>query len=143
LRKRGILEAKIKAPTNTGLVGAWNFDEGSGNTANPNTGALIGTLQGPDWTTDSISGNAISFSSEDQDYATFPMSPTYDVTGVNSFSVSTWIKVDDFEPSGPLGSFRFIASGGMADNAGWLMYIRKYNGKLKLIFLDKHRLDDR
>ena len=75
-----------------GLVGYWNFDEGSGTTAadssgTGNTGTLI---NGPAWTTGKVGNGALSFDGAD-DYVNIPSSAIYDFAG--DFTVSAWVNI--------------------------------------------------
>lgn len=81
----------IKAPSNTGLVGYWSFEDGSGTKAedfsptNSNTGTLT---NGPTWVDGKI-GKALSFDGAD-DY----ISTTFDAP-TSSFSVSALVKTNN------------------------------------------------
>ncbi len=75
---------------NTGLVGYWKFDEGTGTTAtdssgNGNTGTLT---NGPSWISGQI-GGALSFDGSN-DY--IETSSVVGNVGVNDFSISFWVK---------------------------------------------------
>jgi len=62
--RAAIPQTTVKAPTKTGLVGAWTLDEGTGTKANDSSGTgNSGTLSGaviPTWTTGKL-GKALSF----------------------------------------------------------------------------------
>ena len=85
--------ASVIASLDQGLVGHWNFDEGSGQSAldatdNNNDGAINGAA----WTINGKLGQALQFDGQD-DFIEVP----YDVSLnlVNSFTVSVWIKLAD------------------------------------------------
>ena len=77
-----------------GLVGYWSFDEGSGNVAHDSVGSNNGEIYGASWTSDSVSGNALSFDG-DRDYVTVPHSPDLNFADADSFTLSAWVKRDD------------------------------------------------
>src|SRR3989344_5954676 len=75
----------------SGLVGYWNFDEGTGTTAqgssgNNNTGILT---NGPTWTTGKI-GQALNFDGVD-DYVDVANESNFDFERTDSFSISAWV----------------------------------------------------
>ena len=76
----------------SGLVGYWKFDEGSGTTAHDTSGnGNDGTITGARWVT-GISGSALKFS-DTNTYVLMKRFPD----GINSnseFTVSFWIKID-------------------------------------------------
>lgn len=85
--RAAIPQTTVKAPTKTGLVGAWTFDEGTGTRANDssglgNTGTLVGS---PVWTTGKL-GKALSFTGSNYvDTGTkFP-------TLTTAITVSAWV----------------------------------------------------
>lgn len=84
-----IKKTTVVTPNNTGLIGYWSFDDGSGTTAedfSPN-GTNIGTLtNGPIWTNGRV-GKAVIFDGTD-DYAGIPTAK------INSgdFTYSIWVK---------------------------------------------------
>src|SRR3990167_8862308 len=89
------LEIAIAAAPTSGLVGYWNFDEGSGATVadssgNGNNGTLSG---GPTWVTGKVGSGALSFDGTN-DYINIPSSALYDFAG--DFTVSAWV----YEPVG-------------------------------------------
>jgi peptidoglycan hydrolase-like protein with peptidoglycan-binding domain len=74
------------APT-SGLVGYWNFDEGSGTTASDASGnGNSGTINGAAWTTGKV-GGALSFDGSSS--VTIPNSSSINISGPFTFSV--WI----------------------------------------------------
>jgi hypothetical protein len=75
-----------------GLVGYWQFDEGSGTSGSDssgqgNTGNLINT---PTWIA-GVSGNALSFNGTNQ-YVNIPDDNTLDF-GTIDFTIAAWIKM--------------------------------------------------
>src|SRR3990167_283101 len=85
---------RIAAAPTSGLVGYWNFDEGSGATVadssgNGNTGTLT---NGPTWTTGKI-GQALSFDGSN-DYVDAGTGSSLNLA--SSLTVSAWIKPDTF-----------------------------------------------
>lgn len=76
-------------PNETGLVGYWKFDEGSGTTANDSSGYNNhGTLYNdPAWIKGKI-GKALNFDGVD-DYVNVPDSPSLDIT--NNLTVEAWV----------------------------------------------------
>ena len=81
---------------NTGLLGHWTFDEGSGNTAgdssgNEKHGALVPVSpDGPGWTTEGRLDGALEFDGVD-DYVDFG-DVLNDIDIQIPFTVSTWVK---------------------------------------------------
>jgi len=83
-----------------GLVGYWNMDEGSGQTAydGSQVGVNDGTLHGPKWTTGvrplsgaARGGGGLSFDGVD-DFVRVPNSPSVNVTG--DITVEKWVRLD-------------------------------------------------
>jgi hypothetical protein len=108
------LYAKTEQAINeAGLVGHWNFDEGTGTTAYDSSGNNnVGTLvNGPTWV-DGKYGKALSFDGVN-DYVAVPHSNSLDFERTDSFTISSWITVDS------LSDYRNII--GKNDNAyrGW------------------------
>jgi len=86
------------ASAQTGLVGYWKFDEGSGNTAHDSSGnGNTGTLtNGPVWV-DGKYGKALKFDGVD-DYVSIPHSSSLDISG-NQMTVDYWMKLTvDWHP---------------------------------------------
>ena len=80
------------ADITTGLVGHWNFDEGSGMTAVDSAGTNTGTLiNNPTWITTGQIDGALSFNGTN-DYVTISDNSTLE--GFLSMTVATWIKSD-------------------------------------------------
>lgn len=77
-----------------GPVGYWNFEEGSGTSANDSSGnANTGTLtNGPVWTAGKL-GKGINFDGSN-DHVLVADSSTLDFTAGSSFTVSGWMKHD-------------------------------------------------
>lgn len=85
----------------TGLVGWWNFDEGSGTSAADSSGSgNTGTLtNGPTWTTASKVGPyALSLTGASYQYVTPPDSASLDISG--SWSNAAWVKFSSLPASG-------------------------------------------
>ncbi|MFA6097658.1 MAG: LamG-like jellyroll fold domain-containing protein [Candidatus Paceibacterota bacterium] len=84
-----------KALADTGLVGYWSFDEGTGMTAadssgNGNTGTL---LNGPVWTTGK-KWNALQFDGIN-DYVDLGSNASLNFGAADNFSISSWININD------------------------------------------------
>jgi hypothetical protein len=85
-----------KADLTSGLIGYWQFEEGSGITAADSSGAgRNGTLAGPIWTT-GRSGRGLMFDGVN-DYVSIP---TFDVPG-SAMTISAWFKADRLGNSDP------------------------------------------
>ena len=81
---------RAAAPTN-GLVGYWNFDEGSGTVANDTSGNNNnGTINGATWTAGKVGNGALSLNGVNQ-YITINNSPSLNPIVI---SISAWIKTD-------------------------------------------------
>ncbi len=75
----------VSGPPATGLLGYWNFNEGTGTVANDSSGnGYSGTVSGPTWVTGYI-GSALSFNGS-SNYMVTPAIPF-----TNSFSISAWV----------------------------------------------------
>lgn len=88
---------KIKAATNTGLVGYWAFNEGAGTKANDssgngNHGIFPGGASNPSWVYGKH-GKALSFDG-DNDYVTAPSSQK--LRPSRNFTISAWVKFNNF-----------------------------------------------
>ena len=83
--------APIKATPDSGIVGLWHFDEGTGSTAYDSSGCgNDGTLSGGKF------GNALYFDGVD-DYVNIPDNPTLDLTG--DITLEAWILIKSFSTS--------------------------------------------
>ena len=81
---------RARIVTDSGLVGYWKFDEGSGNIAHDSSGnGNDGTVVGASWTS-GVSSGALKFDGIDN-YVGVPSLPSVCVTG-NQISVQLWIK---------------------------------------------------
>ena len=103
----------------TGLVGEWNFDEGSGNTAHDSSGyGNDGTIHGANWTTGKF-GNALEFDGSD-DYVS--VDDNDQQLAPDALTFEAWIKV----LSGWSNSDRIVSKkGSLSWNAasGWSLEI--------------------
>lgn len=73
------------AASTSGLVGYWNFDEGSGSTAGDSAGnGNSGTISGATWTTGKVGSGALNFTGSN--YVSIPT-----INLGNTFSVSVWV----------------------------------------------------
>ena len=120
--RAAVPQTTTKAPTKTGLVGHWTFNEGTGTRANDssglgNTGTLVGS---PTWTTGKL-GKALSFNGSNQFIrASVPAARTSVVT------VSAWIK-----PASSMTSRQdFLASGSAAlySTNNWIFSVKGNTG---------------
>jgi hypothetical protein len=78
---------------NSGLVGWWKFDDGSGTSAadssgNGNTGALHNT---PTWTTSGKYGDALVFANASNNYVDIANPANFDLGATNPFSLAAWV----------------------------------------------------
>jgi len=79
----------------SGLVGYWKFDEGSGTTVGDSSGnGNTGTINGATWTSDSVSGQALDFDGLD-DYIEIQDSTSLHIS--NTITVAAWVKYDAIE----------------------------------------------
>jgi parallel beta-helix repeat protein len=89
----------------TGLVGYWSFDEGSGTTASDSSGNRNdGTIYGAAWT-DGKFGKALSFDGTD-DYALVPASASLNIS--DAVTIAAWMKLENV----PIEAYEFIDSAG-------------------------------
>jgi hypothetical protein len=86
---------RLMNPTSAILKGLWNFDEGKGVTAADLSGNnYAGKLQGgTSWTTGQL-GFAISLSSASKGFVAVPMAV---IDTAQSYSVTTWVKLDNLD----------------------------------------------
>ncbi|MHC4629202.1 MAG: LamG domain-containing protein [Planctomycetota bacterium] len=104
------------ADLTTGLVGYWNFDEGSGATANDLSGNNNdGTITGATWTSSGMYGGALNFDGTN-DYVMVPDDDSLDLSG--GMTIAAWIN------SGSTSGPRVIAAK-WDDNIGQHSYIFK------------------
>lgn len=85
-----VLVAAIPAVTEAGLIGYWNFDEGSGTTAFDSAGDNDGVIYGAEWV-DGVIGGALDFDGEG-DYMAVADAPSLRVNQNATFSISVWAK---------------------------------------------------
>jgi chitodextrinase len=84
--------AHASAPT-SGLVGYWNFDEGSGTTAADYSGnGNTGTITGATWTTGKVGKGALDFNGV-SDYINAGTGSSLTLTG--DMAVSAWVNIND------------------------------------------------
>jgi prepilin-type N-terminal cleavage/methylation domain-containing protein len=98
-------------------VGVWNFDEGSGTTANDSSGyGNNGSISGASYTTDTPSGEgyALSFNGVDNE---IQIADKPEFNGSGEFSVSVWIKSSD-----PGAGFLMWHNGYYDIQTGWSIY---------------------
>jgi hypothetical protein len=109
------------ADLTTGLVGYWNFDEGSGTIANDlsgnnNDGTIFdGATPGATWTSSGVYGGALSFDGTN-DYVLVPDDDSLDLS--SGMTIAAWIN------SGSTSGARVIAAK-WDDNIGQHSYIFK------------------
>ena len=121
------------APT-SGLVGYWNFDEGTGTTAgdssgNGNTGTLV---NGPTWTTGKVGSGALQFDGVN-DYVNMgdPVSGIFDFGSTNPFTVSAWFKTSS------LAVDRAIVTKSLSNNnQGYFMRVTQSTNLLQVRIRD-------
>ncbi len=101
-------------PDNTGLVGQWTFDEGSGTAAadssgNNNHGTIQGSAQ---WVAAGKVGGALAFDGVDDLVVVTQNSglPIYNSSDANEYSVAMWVK------GGPQNDMRVFSEGSSTDN---------------------------
>ncbi len=82
--------AQVSAPS-SGLVGYWNFDEGSGTVANDSSGnGNTGTINGATWTTGKVGSGALSF---DGTSSYVSLGSSASLSGITyPYSISLWFK---------------------------------------------------
>ncbi len=87
------VQAQSSRDINSGLVGYWNFDEGSGTTAHDSSGkGNDGTIEGgPHWM-QGVCGGALKFDGS-QNYVEVPDSPSLNF-GTGPFSYSVWVRLE-------------------------------------------------
>jgi len=90
-------EFSITTQSLLGLGAYWKFDEGSGSTAADSSGHNNnGTITGTAWTTDSKTGQALSFSGSSGQYVEVPTSAS--LTPTSGITISAWIKRNSTGP---------------------------------------------
>lgn len=105
-----------------GLVGYWNFDEGTGSTAYDFSGNNNdGKINGASWTT-GIKRNALSFDGNN-DYISVPNSASLNFHDTNRFSISLWVKRND----NPETSKSLISNGHKTPPNGYQLTISANN----------------
>ena len=78
---------------NTGLIGSWHFNEGTGmNAEDSSENGNNGTISGATWTTGTV-GGALSFNGNG-DY--IDCGNDAGLTGISALSIEAWVKVDNF-----------------------------------------------
>ncbi|RLG06623.1 MAG: hypothetical protein DRN68_06670 [Thaumarchaeota archaeon] len=77
-----------------GVVGAWHFDEGGGNTTHDTSGeGNDGLIHGANWS-DGKFGNALEFDGVD-DYIEIPFSPSLDFGGATELTFCMWVSLNN------------------------------------------------
>lgn len=105
----------------TGLVGYWQFEEGSGTTATDSSGnGNDGTIYGATYTTGKF-GNALSFDGNG-DYVVAENV----FSGSNPFTASVWVKPDSCSVSGS-----FLARMGASQQYAWVLKFDTTNSALR------------
>lgn len=106
----------VKADMTTGLVGYWNFNEGSGTTANDSSGSGNNAtlMNGPTWTTGRV-GQGLNFDGVN-DYVS-KTNPSWNFVGnpTKSFTVSAW-----FNPRTCVD----LSGIALANEGGWSAHLR-------------------
>jgi chitodextrinase len=115
-------QPQVLGASTTGLVGYWNFDEGSGTTANDSSGnGNNGTLvNGPTWTTGKVGSGALSFNGIN-DYVNSGSASSLDTLG--PLTIAAWIY-----PTAALGTTNNSVVGKSGDY--YLGFITSYGNKL-------------
>jgi len=114
-----------KADLTTGLVGYWNFDEGSGSTVHDSSSYCNdGTVYGASWTTDSISGNALSFDGVN-DYVEIPFVDDF-VFNDESVTFSAWVQIVDNAVD--YRTFIFLGDANINDNRPYFFMGKSRSG---------------
>jgi hypothetical protein len=119
----GQTSGQVLGASTTGLVGYWNFDEGSGTTAadssgNGNNGTLV---NGPTWTVGKVGSEALSF---DGSSGYVNAGSATSLNSLGPLTLSAWIY-----PTAALGSASDNAVIGKADDY-YLGFITSYGNKL-------------
>jgi len=111
----------------TGLIGHWKFDEGSGSLASDESGSgRNGTLtSGATWTTGRI-GGAVSFDGTN-DYVDLP---SFDISG-NELTIATWVNFNSF-PNNIDQRFISKANGSQAASHYWMLGHTKQGSQQRL-----------
>ncbi len=115
-----------------GLVGHWDFNEGTGDIAHDTSEYLNdATVYGPTWTSESVSGYALDFDGMN-DYTLVDNSPSLNFHDTNEFTISLW-----FKSKGSLSSYDecLISKATTANMAGYCIEIDSSN---KTLFFDMY-----
>src|SRR5688500_14656832 len=104
-----------------GLVGYWQFEEGTGTTTADSSGnGLTGTLvSGPTWVSSPLGSNALDFTTG-PDGVDLGNPAALQITG--ALTLSAWIYADSLADNG-----RFIAKGGGNGQRGWSLNLEGNN----------------
>jgi hypothetical protein len=110
-------------PTTNGLIGYWNFNEGTGaTTADTSSSNFNGTLaNGPSWVTGKFN-NALSFDGSN-DYVTVPHNTALNFSQISLFSIMAWIKTTQT-------NYGFIIAKALNEGTYAGYYLHTYLGKL-------------
>jgi alpha-tubulin suppressor-like RCC1 family protein len=113
----------------TGLVGWWNFDEGSGTSAadssgNSNTGTLT---NGPTWTTGGKINSALGFVAASTQYVSVPYSSIFDFA-TGSFTVSAWMKANSLPATQHSANAQLVGKQRGDESIGWTFQFHGSSG---------------
>lgn len=108
-----------------GLVGWWQFDEGSGTTANDSSGnGNHGTLtNGPSWVAGRVGSGALSFDGVDDYIDAGAFNQT---DGASALSISVWVKLDSVANTAT--GRRWISKWGSDPATEWEFIISQVDG---------------
>jgi hypothetical protein len=88
-------QPQVLGASTTGLVGYWNFDEGSGNVAHDTSGnGNDGTITGATWTTGKVGSGALSFDGNGD--VVVANSATSALRGKSAFTISLWASATSY-----------------------------------------------
>jgi len=88
----------VLTPSQSGLVGYWEFDENTGNIASDSALDNDGTINGAAWTS-GVLGGALSFNGT-SDYILVPDADDLDPVTTQEITITAWIKMPTYQASG-------------------------------------------